>query len=151
MTPPPRRPGFGLVVATVAGLALLFLSVPNIAPAFRAARGDGTPGVFTAEQVSCVQHPGHEACSWSGTFRGPAGQRDVSLYGADRDALRPGQQVRAIDVGRPNLVYGPGGSREWIFVLVLLVAGCALLVPLARTLSRGRTTRGRPTAAAASM
>ncbi|MFC4586740.1 hypothetical protein [Sphaerisporangium corydalis] len=124
---------------TLIGAFLLYLVIPNIGPAVRAARADGAPGVFTARSVSCVEHPGHESCSWMGDFRSDAGgaDRPVALYGSDRDSLRPGMETRAFDVGRPNLVYGPGGSREWVFTALLLLAGLAILVfPYAGLLMR---------------
>jgi hypothetical protein len=117
-------------VLTLLGAFLLYLAVPNVGPAVRAARADGQHGVFTARTVNCIQHPGHESCSWTGEFRSHDGtiHRDgVALYGSDRDALRPGTTTEAVDVGRPNQVYGPGGSREWVFTALLLLAGAAIL------------------------
>ncbi|MCW2877903.1 MAG: hypothetical protein JWQ95_2003 [Sphaerisporangium sp.] len=125
-----RSPAFTAVL-TLLGAFLLYLVIPNIGPAWRAARADGDPGVFTARSVSCVEHPGHESCSWMGEFRSTDGRIDrtrVALYGSDRDSLRPGMETKAVDVGRPNLVYGPGGSREWVFTALLFIAGLGILV-----------------------
>ncbi|MEU8268796.1 hypothetical protein AB0B89_16685 [Sphaerisporangium sp. NPDC049002] len=125
------RSPFFTAVLTLIGAFLLYLVVPNAGPVLRAARADGDPGVFTARSVSCIQHPGHESCSWLGEFRSDDGRIDraeVALYGADRESLEPGAETKAIDVGRPNLVYGPGGSREWVFLALLLLAGLAVLV-----------------------
>ncbi|MER6949287.1 hypothetical protein ABT294_35250 [Nonomuraea sp. NPDC000554] len=98
-------------------------------PAIRAARADGTPGVFTAERLDCVYHGPHEQCNWLGEFRADNGERrQVSLYGSDSDTLRVGQQTKAVDVGRSSRVYGPGGSNEWVFTALLLAAGLSLLV-----------------------
>ncbi|MEU8198238.1 hypothetical protein AB0C10_31115 [Microbispora amethystogenes] len=148
--PGPRRgsPAFTAAL-TLFALFLLFLAVPGIGPAVRAARADGVPGTFTARSVACVEHPGHESCTWNGDFRSDDGavRRDgVELYGADRDMLREGQETRAVDVGRPSRVYGPGGSMEWVFTaLLLLAAGGILLVgyggPVRRLLHARTSTR----------
>jgi hypothetical protein len=145
-----RRPSsvFSVVVATVAGAILFALSVPNIGPVLRAARADGTPGTFTAGRADCVLHVGHEACSWSGTFAaaGSGRPRSVTLYGAGRNSLRPGERVAAVDVGRPSRVYRPSGSNEWIITGVLLLAGVVLLIPLGRrTVTAVATGRRRQT------
>jgi hypothetical protein len=129
-----RPSAFSLTVATVTGIVLLLISVPNLAPVIRAARAEGTPGMFVAAQRSCVHHLGHESCSWRGTFTSFDGRGrhiDSDLYGDV--ALRPGQRIQAIDVGRPGHVY-TGPSREWILTATLLMLGLAfILVPLGRT------------------
>ncbi|MGH8825638.1 MAG: hypothetical protein ACRDVN_14365 [Jiangellaceae bacterium] len=142
-----------MAVATAIGSLLLLLSLPNVVPVVRAARAEGDPGTFLAEQLSCVGHLGHESCSWSGTFR-PHGngevRADVYLYGSDRDALRPGQRVPAMDTGRRARVYPPSGSHEWVFTAGLLAGGVLLLTPLGRRAARllragsGRTHSGAP-------
>ncbi|WP_343954092.1 hypothetical protein [Nonomuraea longicatena] len=135
-------PLFFAIVALVAVL-LLFLSVPGIGPAVRAARADGAPGVFTARTLACVYHGLHEECTWTGEFRADAGgRRQVSLYGSDRNSMRAGQEIRAVDVGRPSRVYGPGGSNEWIFTALLLAAGLALLGHALRRLTGRRRSPG---------
>lgn len=134
------------VVLVAIALYLLYLALPNAGPALRAARLDGTPGVFTAQRLYCVQHPGHESCSWSGEFRSDDGatkRGEVWLYGSSRDSLRVGQQVRAYDIGRANRVYGPGGSREWIPV-ALMVAVSAVLLAYAFVRPAGRRGTAAP-------
>jgi hypothetical protein len=133
-------------VATTAGLLLLLLSVPSIGPAIRAARDVGTLGTFTAGQVTCARHLGHQTCSWRGTFTpttGHAERRDTTLYGAGQVSLRPGERIAAVDTGRPGRVYRQGGgSREWILTGILLLTGIALLTPLGRaTISANRGRR----------
>ncbi|MBO3750606.1 hypothetical protein J5X84_31400 [Streptosporangiaceae bacterium NEAU-GS5] len=126
-----RRPIFSCVILILAGIGLIWLAVPSIGPAVRAATADGTPGVFTAQRLDCVEHPGHEACTWYGDFRASDGSvrmSDIALYGADRGMLHEGQQTQAFDVGRPTRVYGPGGSNEWVMIALLLVAGAAGVV-----------------------
>ena len=134
-----RRLGWSVVLPALAGLLLLAFAVPNVAPTLRAARAEGVHGTFTASRLACVQHPGHEQCTWYGTFRAPDHDREVTMYGAGRSALRAGQQVPAIDIaGRPWRVYPPSGSREWLVVAAVLAAAIVLLVPLTRHLLRQR-------------
>ncbi|MBT2212306.1 hypothetical protein [Actinomadura sp. NEAU-AAG7] len=145
--PPRRAPsGFTVTVATAAALLLLFFTVPNVKLVWRAARGDGAPGAFTAARVSCVSHPGHEACSWYGTFTpaGGGGARETTMYGAGRGDLAAGERVPAIDVGRASRVYAPSGSHEWIPTGLILLAGAALLYPLARRVSGRARRAGAP-------
>jgi hypothetical protein len=128
------RAAWVMLLATSAGVLLLLLALPNLDPALRAARGDGVQGTFVARDLRCVQHPGHELCTWYGVFRrdGAADRSGVHLYGAGRESLRTGQVVAAIDTGRESRVYPPTGSREWIPTLGLALAGCVLFVPLVR-------------------
>ncbi|HEX6472681.1 MAG TPA: hypothetical protein VF069_26560 [Streptosporangiaceae bacterium] len=133
-----RRPSaFSLTLTTITGIVLLLISVPNLGPAVRAGRAQGTPGTFVAAQRACVHHLSHESCSWRGTFTSQDGRdrrRDSYLYGDV--ALNPGQRIAAIDVGRPDRVY-TGPSREWILTAGLLLLGAGLLlVPFARVLVR---------------
>ncbi|MFC5827008.1 hypothetical protein [Nonomuraea insulae] len=140
MTLTKQRPDtmFTVIIAIV-GLVLLFVSVPEVGPAVRAARADGVSGVFTATRLQCVQHPGHESCVWSGDFSSDDGRvqrNDIELYGSDRDLLVAGQSTAAVDTGRPYRVYGPGGSGEWMFITLLILAGLAVLVVAAGRLRR---------------
>ncbi|GHH66433.1 hypothetical protein GCM10017673_11900 [Streptosporangium violaceochromogenes] len=125
-------------VVVAGGLLLVLLALWNLGPALAALRGEGTWGTFTARRVECVQHPGHEQCTWTGEFRaGRTVRHDVGFYGGDRDAFAPGQTVRAFDTGRRGHVYGPGGSNEWVVVVLLLAAGLGLAC---RPLTRRRGT-----------
>jgi hypothetical protein len=121
---------FGAVVSLF-GAGLLVLVAPNLGMVLQAATpGAGTPGVFTAEQVSCIQHPGHTACMWQGVFRpadGASTREGVFLYGG-REGLAVGQSTEARDVGRANQVYRPDGTREWILSGLLVLAGLFLIV-----------------------
>ncbi|HEU5157299.1 MAG TPA: hypothetical protein VFU43_09895 [Streptosporangiaceae bacterium] len=138
-----RPSAFSLTVTTITGLVLLLLSVPNLGQVIRAARAEGAHGTFVAAQRSCVQHLSHESCSWRGTFTSLDGRdRQPGTYLYGNVALRPGQRIPAIDVGRPGHVY-TGPSREWILTTALLALGCAfILVPLVRTVRAVR--RGSP-------
>lgn len=140
MTVTKQRPDtmFTVIIAIV-GLVLLLVSVPEMGPAVRAARADGVSGVFTATQLRCIQHPGHESCVWAGDFTSDDGrvQRDdIELYGSDRGLLAAGQTTTAVDTGREYRVYGPGGSGEWMFTTLLVLAGLVVLVVAARRLRR---------------
>ncbi|MEV8632591.1 hypothetical protein AB0395_13130 [Streptosporangium sp. NPDC051023] len=136
-----RLTAFDLVIAA-GGLLLVLLAVQNLGPAVAAFRGVGTWGTFTARRVECVEHPGHEQCTWLGEFRGGRVVRpEVGFYGGDRETFTPGQSVRAFDTGRQGHVYGPGGSNEWIVVVLLLIAGLGLVArPLARLRRRAPAT-----------
>ncbi|GAA4227720.1 hypothetical protein FHR32_000730 [Streptosporangium album] len=138
-----RLGAFDLVII-VGGLMLVLLAATNLGSALAALRGAGTWGTFTAQRVECVQHPGHEQCSWLGEFR--SGRRlrpEITLYGADRETFVPGQVVRAFDTGRRGHVYGPGGSNEWVMIALLLVAGLGLAAwPLLRRSGRGGGSAG---------
>ncbi|GAA4105008.1 hypothetical protein [Actinomadura miaoliensis] len=139
-----RRPShLGTVLLLLAGAYLLYLSVPNVAPAVRAAKADGTPGMFTAQRLQCISHPGHESCSWTGEFRSDDGtirRADVSLYGSGRNSLHEGERTRAFDIGRESRVYGPDGSREWISIALMILVGAAFFVfALVRVRRRIRT------------
>jgi hypothetical protein len=131
-----RRPVFSLVVAAILGAFLLLISVPNLGTTLRAARAQGTPGIFTAERPACVSHLGHQSCTWRGTFTpsaGGPGRGDIYLYG--NPTLTPGRQVNVTDVGRSGYVYA-GPSREWILTSLVLLAGAGLLIPPAVALAR---------------
>ncbi|WP_188195042.1 hypothetical protein [Nonomuraea sp. SYSU D8015] len=127
------------VLAALFAISLVCLAVPGIGPGVRAATADGTPGTFVARELTCVRHPGHESCTWTGDFRpyhGAGVKSGVELYGRDRDTLRAGEQTAAIDVGRPHRVYEPGGSNEWMFSALLLLCGLTILGFLLRTAAR---------------
>ncbi|SPL89932.1 unnamed protein product [[Actinomadura] parvosata subsp. kistnae] len=129
-----RLSAFTLVLAGL-GLLLLFWSVPELGPTVRAARADGVSGVFTARELRCVQHPGHESCVWAGDFASGDGRvvrHDVELYGSDRTTLTAGRTIQAVDTGRASRVYGPDGSGEWLFTGLLTLAGAALVLAAAR-------------------
>ncbi|MEU9835280.1 hypothetical protein AB0D67_27425 [Streptosporangium sp. NPDC048047] len=151
--PARRRSPFFNTVLTLIALFLLYLAVPNIGTVIRAARADGIGGRFTARQLECIQHPGHESCTWTGDFRSSDGgvrKTGVAMYGSSRESLRTGQEILAVDVGRPHQVYGPGGSMEWVFTGVLLLIGVAIPVylyggPLRRALT-GRAASDAPDA-----
>ncbi|MGN9837145.1 hypothetical protein ACTMTI_03365 [Nonomuraea sp. H19] len=138
-----RSPAFTTVLTLIAAF-LLYLAVPNLGTAVRAARADGAHGVFTARELTCVRHPGHESCVWIGEFRsddGSIARPGVEMYGSDRYSNRAGERTRAVDIGLAGRVYGPGGSNEWVFTALLLASGLAILLwqyggPLRRAFGR---------------
>ncbi|MEV6983472.1 hypothetical protein AB0M95_19760 [Sphaerisporangium sp. NPDC051017] len=125
-----RSPAFTAVLTLIAAF-LLYLAVPNIGTAVRAARADGAPGVFIARELTCVLHPGHESCVWVGEFRsddGSIGRSGVEMYGSDRQSYRAGERTRAVDIGLAGRVYGPGGSNEWVLTALILASGLGILL-----------------------
>ncbi|MCX4681784.1 hypothetical protein OG413_42025 [Streptomyces sp. NBC_01433] len=130
-----RKPsGFVSLLLLLTGVLLLYVSLPNLGNAARAATADGPEGTFTATRLTCMSHPGHETCEWSGSFRSTDGTvelRGVKLYGSGRDTFEAGQRTAAVDVGNAGRVYNPSGSNEWIFTALLLIAGYVLLAVVA--------------------
>ncbi|TXK40168.1 hypothetical protein [Nonomuraea sp. C10] len=140
-------PPMAVVLLLVAALALSW-TLPGIGPALRLATGHGLRGTFTAQRLDCLRHPGHESCAWTGAFRSRDGlvqRTEVTLAGSDRGTHRAGQRVEAVDVGLTNRVYGPGGSAEWVFTVLLALAELALLafalMAIAGAVRRGEGTR----------
>ncbi|MEU8775851.1 hypothetical protein [Streptomyces sp. NPDC048606] len=134
---PTRRPsGFVSLLVLMGAALMLYLSLPNLGNALRSATTDGAAGTFTASRLTCIQHPGHETCEWSGDFRPADGAgaaiENVKLYGTDRDSLGMGQTAAAVDVGNPGRVYRPGRSAELAFTGAMLVIGYALLAAVVR-------------------
>lgn len=126
---PRQGSAFSLVLTFVAGL-LLVVTVPNLGTVLRAARAEGASGVFVPRELSCVSHPGHESCVWTGDFRSDDGRdvrTGVEMYGSDRGTHRAGQPASAVDIGSAGRVYGPGGSNEWLFSALLIALALGLL------------------------
>nr|SBO95876.1 hypothetical protein BN4615_P5392 [Nonomuraea gerenzanensis] len=121
--------GFSVVLTLFAGL-LVYLGAQDAGTVLRAAFAQGEAGRFVPRELSCLRHPGHESCVWTGDFSSADGTvllRGVELYGSDRATHRAGLAVPAVDVGAPARVYGPGGSGEWMFRVLLLAAAAAIL------------------------
>jgi hypothetical protein len=151
-------PRFSLVLLLLAA-AVAYVGLSGLDQGLRAARGEGVPGVFTADSLTCVQHPGHESCTCTGVFTpgadisdtgtpGAAGTggeaRDVYLHAAGHGTCREGEPVPAVDAGAANRVYGPDGSREWLFSLALLagsLAACAAVALVWARWARSRSQR----------
>lgn len=125
-----RGSGTAFTVLLLAlALLLVTMAVANLGRGIRAATADGTPGMFTATSIDCVQHPGHESCTCYGDYRShddAIRREEVYLYGADRETCLIGRPTAAVDIGAAHRVYGPDGSREWMFAAALLLAGLGL-------------------------
>lgn len=121
-TPTAPSPHFSLVLLLLAA-AVAYMGFAGFDQSLRAARGEGAPGTFTATDITCVQHPGHESCTCNGSFSpdGDESPRGVYLHAADRDTCQEGEAIAAVDAGADNRVYGPDGSREWILSLLLVM------------------------------
>ncbi|MFJ9553831.1 hypothetical protein ACIRPH_08440 [Nocardiopsis sp. NPDC101807] len=128
------RPGgavpgpFNAVVLLLAVL-VVWLGAASVERVARAASADGEPGTFTASRVECVSHLGHESCTCYGTHvpdDGGTAREDVYLHGADRASCVTGAETPSYDVGSATRVYGPEGSREWLFTAGMILAGAAL-------------------------
>ncbi|WP_431871544.1 hypothetical protein [Nocardiopsis eucommiae] len=144
VTDAPRRPSvpFALVLLLLAA-ALAHVGLSALDQGLRAARGEGAPGVFTAADLTCVRHPGHTSCACHGSFVPDSGgaPRSVDLHAAGAGTCLVGEPVPATDAGAAHRVYGPDGSREWLFALALL--GISLAAPVGQALLWTRWLRGR--------
>ncbi|PZG23744.1 hypothetical protein C1J01_00535 [Nonomuraea aridisoli] len=132
------------------GLLLVLLGVWQAGPALAAARGAGTQGTFTAVRADCFEHhPGKHLCTWLGDFRSDDGKvvrKGLTLYDSEQDSLTAGRTVYAFDTGRPDHVYGAGGSREWVTVVILFVLGAVLMARPLLFRRRSRETARQPVA-----
>jgi hypothetical protein len=136
----PRFGAFNAVILVVAAL-ITAMALTGVERSVRAATADGGPGRFTAERVDCTQHPGHESCTCYGEYLpddGSAPRTDVYLYGRDRETCRIGTSVAAVDIGSRTRVYGPEGSREWLWTAGMALAGLGLGAWSVRPLLRRR-------------
>ncbi len=144
---PSARPSvpFSLVLLVLAA-AVAYVGLAGLDQSLRAARGEGAPGVFTATALSCVQHPGHESCTCDGTFvpEGSGEPRGVRLHAAGHGTCLEGEPVPAVDAGAADRVYGPDGSREWLFSLTLLASTAAAYAGVALVWARWALSRPSP-------
>ncbi|MEU5716474.1 hypothetical protein AB0G71_11905 [Streptomyces sp. NPDC020403] len=127
-TPQPSK--YITLLLLLTGILLFWTTVPNLGDAARAATADGPRGTFTATRLVCAGHAGHTTCEWSGTFRSTDNtvyDKDVKLYGSDRDTFTAGQTAPAVDVGNPGRVYDPTGSHTWIVTVILVILAYTLL------------------------
>jgi hypothetical protein len=138
----------GLPVIAAIGL---MLSVTDLAPAWEAKNGGGTPGTFTAVNEEC----GRRNCEWHGTFvatEGGAKLADVILYDAP-DGMAAGTTAPARDTGARAGVFSTAGGSTYLLVTGLAVAGLAALVAWVVVIVRAvrnRRRRDEPSAPPAS-
>jgi hypothetical protein len=132
-------------LAALAALGLLVGTPLALGPVIRAAHGQGTPGVFTAQNQQCTR----SGCIWNGTFRSDHGTvlRDAD-YGDTAPAdTHPGSSFPALWPGGSNDVYAAHGSTAWIqFVLadvfsVVLLAAFVWYGPIRYLRKRARHNR----------
>lgn len=128
----------GLPVIALIGLGM---AGPDIAPAWQAKSGGGTPGTFTAVREDC----GRRTCNLHGDFvaaNGATRRPDVLIYGAP-DGLTTDGTMPARDTGARKGVFaeGMGWSHLLIitgFALVGVLAAVAWVVLVVRTIRRRR-------------
>jgi hypothetical protein len=112
-----------VMVPMIAVVTLGFGSV-DLGPALRAARGEGTPGVFQVHSRECAR-----TCHLYGDFISSDGS--ITWTGVEYDGprgLKIGDKIPVLATGGRDKVFRPSGSREWIFILIAMVfgAGCTL-------------------------
>jgi hypothetical protein len=91
-----------------------------------AARGDGVPGTFTAEEVYCSRG----GCSWDGSFVSDDGFTVFKEAWIDADAppYEPGDTIPALWAGdEDGYVYPAGGSNEWLWTVLSMVIGAGFV------------------------
>jgi len=111
----------------------------HLGPGLRAAHGEGTPGLWTAQQ----QNGG----TWTGVFVSSTGTEtlpDVGYTGS-LPGVQAGTVVPALDAGAGDEVYPMTGSDKWVRDLTGVVAGTlALLALLGRGFYVARRRRRAP-------
>ncbi|ASO19103.1 hypothetical protein FHR81_001370 [Actinoalloteichus hoggarensis] len=122
-----------LTAPAIAAL-LIVLAVRDARPAYEAAFGSGTDGVFT---VTRVVSGGRGHAAPYGDFvpdDGSARRLDVALVPGG--SLEPGERITAVDTGHPRGVYPAGGSADWLILTVVGGVGVLLLLAWAGTVVR---------------
>jgi hypothetical protein len=131
------RPIPAAIVLVLLGVAGAAVSVFLLAPAVRAARGEGVTGTFTLVQPGpCARDPlPRRRCVWFGDFRGDDGRtvrRDVELDPRLPLTARAGDTVPARDTGAHRLVYARDAAGSWRMpALGLGVFGAMILTGIA--------------------
>ncbi|NES13347.1 MULTISPECIES: hypothetical protein [Micromonospora] len=129
----------GLPVIAVLGVAF---AAPDVAPAWRAKSGAGTPGTFTAVREEC----GKRSCTWHGDFvptDGGAARRDVILFD-DPAGLTTGGTAAARDTGAGKGVFATTGGNTWLLVTGFTVGGALAAVAWVVLIVRTVLGRRRP-------
>jgi hypothetical protein len=149
---PVERNGCGpgcLVVLIALTMPLLLLlgvlsaafTVDSAQPEYRAARGEGTLGTFTATRLNCS---GRGPCRWEGVYESSRRtQPDAWIYGYDSSELSEGDRVPALDAGHRVKVYRPG-YYDLLGILLLAAFSLALLLAPAYLLWRVLRKRACP-------
>jgi hypothetical protein len=117
-------------------VSILWLAGSHLGPGLRAANGQGTVGLWTAQEQDSGQ--------WYGEFVSSAGTVTLPhvYYAGSLPAVQAGTVVPALDGGAGDEVYPLAGSHKWIHdVIGVVVAGVALIALLARVFFAARRRR----------
>lgn len=112
-------------LAALAAVGVLVMAPWALGPAIRAAHGNGTPGMFTAQEQQCSR----VGCNWLGMFRSEHGTvlHDADYVDRAPPGTHSGSSFPALWPGGSNDVYAAHGSTGWIqIVLAEVVAGVGL-------------------------
>ena len=116
--------------------SIIWLAGSHLGPGLRAAHGQGTDGLWTAQELDAGQWYG-EFVSSSGTVTLPH-----VYYAGGLSAVQAGTTVPALDTGAVDEVYPLTGSAKWIHdVIGIAVGALALIALLARGLFVARRRR----------
>ena len=120
---------------------VIFSSMTDIGPAWRAHEGGGRRGTVTVTQEDC----GRSTCSYSGNFISDDGKdhrTGVGLASGFSD-LSVGIRVSAVDDGDANNVYPPGGGDDWILTTLFLGGAIGVLTVWIFFVPLGARRRGQ--------
>jgi hypothetical protein len=122
----------------IAAVGIGVLAALYLAPALRAANGEGTHGTWVAQR--CVAARG--SCTWSGEFLRADGTVVLAhaRYTGDLTGVHPGWRTPALDSGASDEVYPAHGSTRWEHDVIGLAASFAAVVAL---LARAYAVRRR--------
>ena len=124
------------LIGVVFAGSIIWLAGSHLGPGLRAAHGQGTYGLWTAQEQDSGQWYG-EFVSTSGTVTLPH-----VYYAGGLSAVQPGTVVPALDTGASDEVYPLAGSSKWIHdVIGIVVGSLALIALLARGLFVTRRRR----------
>lgn len=116
--------------------SIIWLAGSHLGPGLRAAHGQGTHGLWTAQEQDGGQ--------WYGAFVSSSGTVTLPhvYYAGGLSAVRAGTTIPALDTGASDEVYPLTGSGKWIHDVIGIVAGAlALIALLARGLFVARRRR----------
>jgi hypothetical protein len=132
-----RMKSFRWVLLPLMATMLLYYGSFDLVPAWRAHNGNGTVGIFSADEERCSR-----TCSFYGTWTaadGSSTREDVIIYD-EPDSLRVGGQTEAIDSGARKGVFASSGG--WMYLLITgltlggAVAAVGWVIFVVRTLRR---------------
>lgn len=110
----------------IIALVFLIIGLVDAGPGWRAAHGQGVPGMFTVTSQDC-----HRGCMTYGDFTSADGshtQRDVQLIEGGSSPRRAiGTTVAALDTGDRLGVY-PVGTKDWEASLIAALGGAVYRV-----------------------